>query len=156
MALGEPDFEADVAAVYQSERRQRILEERCLRFDGIRRVDAQPADQREISGILRRCRSCGTKPECERGGDAFHSMTSSARPRIESGMVMPSESAVFRLITNANLVGFWTGSSLALAPFANFGEYEVACRGLPIVILIGRCVGELLPWSSPENIGRSF
>src|SRR6266404_3171651 len=26
----------------------------------------------------------------------------------------------------------------------------------PIVILIGRCVGELLPWSSPENIGRSF
>jgi hypothetical protein len=26
----------------------------------------------------------------------------------------------------------------------------------PIAILFGRCVGEMLPWSSPENIGRLF
>lgn len=46
-----------------------------------------------------------------------YSITSSARPRRESGTVMPSAFAVFKLITNSILVGCSTGRSAGLAPF---------------------------------------
>jgi hypothetical protein len=42
----------------------------------------------------------GQKPTC-----AVHWMILSARTRIESGTARPSILAVFRLITNSNLVG---------------------------------------------------
>jgi hypothetical protein len=44
-------------------------------------------------------------------------MTSSARARIDGGIVRPSALAVFRLITSSNFVGCWTGKSAGLAPF---------------------------------------
>jgi hypothetical protein len=40
MAPGEPDLDADVAAIDQPERRQRSLEPSGERLDGVRRVDA--------------------------------------------------------------------------------------------------------------------
>src|SRR5262249_36600375 len=46
-----------------------------------------------------------------------HSITSSARPRTDSGMVRPSAFAVFRLTISSNFVGCWTGRSAGLAPF---------------------------------------
>src|SRR5262245_23154911 len=42
---------------------------------------------------------------------ALHSITSSASASSLSGIWRPSAFAVFRLITNSNLVGCWTGSS---------------------------------------------
>src|SRR5437763_13834183 len=45
-----------------------------------------------------------------------HSITSSARARIDGGIVRPSARAVFRLMTNSNLVGCSTGRSAGLAP----------------------------------------
>jgi hypothetical protein len=39
---------------------------------------------------------------------------------------------------------------------ANFGEYGAACRGLPDRDLDRSMCRELLPWSSPENIGPSL
>src|ERR1700730_15199296 len=47
---------------------------------------------------------------------ALHSITLSARTRIESGTVRPSAFAVLRLMTNSNLVGCSTGRSAGLAP----------------------------------------
>jgi hypothetical protein len=46
----------------------------------------------------------------------FHSITSSARSRIDCGIVSPSALAVLRLITNSNFVGCCTGKSAGLAP----------------------------------------
>src|SRR5262249_21776778 len=43
-------------------------------------------------------------------------ITSSARSRIESGIVMPSALAVFRLTINSNLVGCSMGRSPGFAP----------------------------------------
>src|SRR5271169_5332718 len=43
-------------------------------------------------------------------------MTSSARERIDDGMVRPSDLAVLRLTTSSNVVGCWTGRSAGLAP----------------------------------------
>ena len=45
-----------------------------------------------------------------------YSMTSSANARSLSGTVNPSALAVFMLITNSNLTGVWTGSSLGFSP----------------------------------------
>jgi hypothetical protein len=45
-----------------------------------------------------------------------HSMTSSARARIDCGTVRPSALAVFRLIASSNLVGCSIGRSAGLAP----------------------------------------
>ena len=45
-----------------------------------------------------------------------HSITSSARPSSIGEISRPSALAVLRLITNSNLTGPWTGSSLGFAP----------------------------------------
>ena len=50
------------------------------------------------------------------GSDRGYSITSSARTRKDSGIVMPSAFAVLRLITSSNLVGFCTGRSPGLSP----------------------------------------
>src|SRR6516225_9906920 len=44
-----------------------------------------------------------------------YSMTSSAVASNDEGMVRPSALAVLRLITNSNLTGAWTGSSLGFS-----------------------------------------
>src|SRR5262244_667339 len=49
--------------------------------------------------------------------ESSYSMTSSARARIDGGIVRPSALAVFRLTTSSNVVGCWTGRSAGLAPF---------------------------------------
>src|SRR6516225_9527699 len=45
-----------------------------------------------------------------------HSMTSSARTRIDGGTVRPSVLAVSRLMTSSKVVGCWTGRSAGFAP----------------------------------------
>jgi tetratricopeptide (TPR) repeat protein len=45
-----------------------------------------------------------------------HSTTSSARARIDGGTVRPSALAVWRLMTNSNVVGCWTGRSAGISP----------------------------------------
>src|SRR6267378_7839123 len=47
----------------------------------------------------------------------IYSITWSARPRTDGGIVRPSAFAVLRLMTNSNLVGCSTGRSAGLAPF---------------------------------------
>jgi hypothetical protein len=47
---------------------------------------------------------------------SFHSITSSARATNASGSAKPRAFAVFRLITNSNLVGACTGRSAGFSP----------------------------------------
>jgi len=105
MPIGEPHLEADVATIDQPERRQRVPEPGRERLDGVRGVDAQDADSREVFRILRKHRHGGAQPQRERGGNAVHSMTSSARARIDGGTVSASALAVLRLTTSSNVVG---------------------------------------------------
>jgi hypothetical protein len=53
-------------------------------------------------------------------------ITSSARSTNECGMVMPSAFAVFRLMTNSNLVGCSMGNSAGIAPLRILSTYTVA------------------------------
>ena len=50
------------------------------------------------------------------GNTKFHSITWSARARIEGGIVIPSALAIFRSTIRSILVGRWMGRSEGLAP----------------------------------------
>src|SRR5882757_6306196 len=60
----------------------------------------------------RRCRAA----ECHDKLPPLHSITSSARCSSDVGTSTPSAVAVFKLITNSNLVGCSTGRSAGFAP----------------------------------------
>src|SRR5262249_26845255 len=68
-------------------------------------------------------RACHERPRDDRAAEqryelaAPHSITSSDSASNLSGISRPSAFAVWRLITNSNLVGCSTGKSAGLAPF---------------------------------------
>src|SRR5215813_443196 len=68
-----------------------------------------------------------------------HSVTWSARPSTDCGIVRPSAFAVFMLMTRSNFVGCSTGKSPGFAPLRILSTYSAARRrrGDPV-----RVVGE--------------
>ena len=75
---------------------------------------------------LSRQRRCAAESRDELA--PFHSMTSSARNRKDSGMLNPMALAVFRLTTNSNLTGSSTGRSVGLVPFKILCTYSAPRR----------------------------
>src|SRR6516165_8292099 len=59
---------------------------------------------------------------------ASHSMTSSARARIDGGIVIPSTAAVFMFITSSNSVGCSTGISTGFAPRRTLTPWRASWR----------------------------
>ena len=84
----------------------------------------QDAETIGAAALLRPPRSVpqGRHHPCEQYGPSrrmgAHSMTSSARARIEGGIARPSALAVLRLTTSSKLVDCWTGRSAGLAPLS--------------------------------------
>src|SRR4029077_3589191 len=83
----------------------------------------RPHQHAEAAHPALRLRLCSERSRRQRRGDACeefaprrHSITSSARARIDGGTVRPSVFAVLRLTTSSNVVGCWTGRSAGLAP----------------------------------------
>src|SRR6266581_2653660 len=75
--------------------------------------------------------SCGafvTHDPLRTSSPSFHSISSSARRRNDSGIVKPSAFAVLRLMTSSNLVGCSTGRSAGLAPFRILSTWAAAWR----------------------------
>jgi hypothetical protein len=66
----------------------------------------------DIGGCLKSAANSGLMHHSKQ----HHSITSSARPSIESGKVRPSALAVFMLITNCNFVTCCTGKSAGFSP----------------------------------------
>src|SRR5262249_41477205 len=102
----------DVASLFQAlpECAQKI-------WNNVGRPGVEEPDHRH-RGLLP---SRGNRP-CRRAADkrdelaAFHSMTSLARSRNDSGILMPIALAVVRLTTSSNLVGCSTGISPGFVP----------------------------------------
>src|SRR5262249_32164704 len=115
-------LDADVAAFYPADLRQRTPERRDhgLRNRIILRKSHQHADLAYFVGPLlraRRERPRGSRAAEQRNEVAPpHSITSSARASSVVGTVRPIVFAVCRLMTNSNLVGCTTGKSVGLAP----------------------------------------
>jgi hypothetical protein len=68
-------------------------------------------------GVVRRRRRLALLRPSHRRLRGDHSITSSARPSSDGGIVRPRALAVLRLITRLNLVGRSTSNSAGLAPF---------------------------------------
>src|SRR5262245_56002681 len=83
-----------------------------------RRGGAQETDPGDLPSLLRprrerpRRSAADQRDECA----AVHSITSSARADSAGGTSRPNSFAVFRLITNSNLVACITGSSAGFSP----------------------------------------
>src|SRR5262249_52477556 len=117
MALGEPELEAQVMTVHIAHICQRLAEHRRTRLVGGWRIDAQHPDKRHLGCVSGEGRSRSAECESNENGEANHSMTSSARARIDGGTVRPSNCAVLRLTTSSNRVGCSTGRSAGFVPF---------------------------------------
>jgi len=84
------------------------------------------------------CRRCAsTRARCRRPHAARqqvgavirpYSITSSTRASSVGGTVRPRALAAFRLMTNSNLVGCWTGKSAGWAPLRILCAYVAVCR----------------------------
>src|SRR6516165_6608779 len=61
-----------------------------------------------------------------------YSMTSSAVASSDGGTAIPSAFAVFRLITNSNLVGCSTGRSAGLVPLSILSTYSAVRRNMAV------------------------
>jgi hypothetical protein len=96
-------------------------------IEGIRREKIRGCSYRERALRPTQCPLCVDSDElrqrsemtrCAMNGSRrrTYSMTSSARVSSVGGTMMPSAFAVFKLITNSNLVGCSTGRSAGLAP----------------------------------------
>jgi hypothetical protein len=84
---------------------------------GRRIVTLSPATTACPTGVAACCaRPCGRAAEHGDELAAVHSITSSARTRIVSGMVIPRAFAVLRFTTSSNLAGRSMGRSAGLVP----------------------------------------
>ncbi len=106
----------DIAGFAQS-----LVERGHIRCSRAGRAGAEEADHRHrlllrAQGARRRHRAAQQEHQLA----APHSMTSSARARIDCGTVRPSALAVLRLTTSSNVVGCSTGRSAGLAPLRIF------------------------------------
>src|SRR6185369_431440 len=90
--------------------------------------DGEHAQPRQL-GLLRlreRRRAKGGKRKYHFA--PLHSITLSARSRMDCGIATPISFAVFLLITSSNLVGCSTGRSPGLAPLKILSTYFAAWR----------------------------
>src|SRR5215467_12409443 len=113
----------DIATLDITEIGQTLFERLCKRCADLRRKGKHMAYSPDLARLLSSSRG-GQRPcrnvHCADELPPSHSMTSSARARIEGGTVRPSASAVFRLTTSSNRVGCWTGRSAGFAPLRIF------------------------------------
>ena len=120
-SLGASVFDRDIPADDKARLLQSLEKRGPARCSGLRGAAAEISDDRHARlrrGPERRKR--GAHRRSARRLAPAHSITSSARARIDCGTVRPSALAVLRLMTSSNLVGCWTGRSAGLAPLRIF------------------------------------
>src|SRR5262249_21823493 len=117
-ALPEPPINEDVLAFDEAVLSQSVHESFSSQLCWDARVIPQKADAIDFSCLLR-ARNEGPRRRAAQQRDdlaPIHSMTSSARPSMEIGKVMPSALAVFRLRTSSTFVDCSTGRSPGFSP----------------------------------------
>src|SRR5262249_42052773 len=132
LAFRPAEFNRDVAALDEPHLAQALAE--CRNTVGVssrRRAVEKPAHWHRP--LLRGRQDRPRHSAAEKGDKvaAFHSITSSARPRSVSGTSIPSALAVLRLITSSYLVGACTGRSAGFSPLRMRSTYPAAPRYRP-------------------------
>src|SRR5262245_3360979 len=88
---------------------------------------------RRLLRVRRERPRCRAAEQCDELA-ALHSITSSARSRIEVEISIPIALAVLRLTTSSNLVGCSIGRSVGFAPFAIRSTYSAARWYIPAML----------------------
>jgi hypothetical protein len=128
-----PGFNRDVLAFHKAQLAQALLEgSEAKPIPGAIRIAwRQKAYSEDLPrlglGGERRGKQNGTRASKERA-TVYHSITSSARPSSDGGIVRPRALAVLRLMTSSNFVGCSTGRSAGLAPFRILSTITAARR----------------------------
>src|SRR5262249_7301710 len=124
-SLAPAILDCNSAPVVPAEFTQPLLEGSSPWAPDRSRAGAQKTDGRQLARLLlpaRRERP-GRRPAEQRDELAplhlrAHWITSSARPRSDSGIVSPSALAVLRLMISSTLVACWTGRSAGFSPLS--------------------------------------
>src|SRR5262245_13440806 len=124
IAGGPAMIKSKVAALHPSQFLQRLMERlhHRRRFQVAFANGRQPAEAPPALALLRARRKRPRRSAAEKRDELAplqlrdHSITSSARSRMDVGNAIPKLFAVLRLITSANFVGNSAGSSAGLAP----------------------------------------
>src|SRR5262245_35842108 len=116
----------------------RFLQTLAERGDQVREVGERGVPQETNNRHRRLLRAHRERPHSRRAAEqrdelaplhhCNHSITSSATKRKSRLIVSPSSLAVFRLMTNSNLVGCSTGKSAGLAPLRILSTYVAVRR----------------------------
>src|SRR5262249_37523374 len=119
VAFGPLERNRDVLAINPAGLGKSLAESRNHGGARLGRAAMQIADKRG-SRLLRPCRERPSRGRPAEQSDELappdHSITSSARSRIDVGNSTPSALAVWRLMTSSNFVACSTGKSPAFAP----------------------------------------
>src|SRR5439155_3400935 len=118
MALRPAVFDRNILSLDVAGFAQSLAERGYIRGNRTGRRSAEDTDHRHrlLLGAQRRGRG-HRAAQNEHEFAVVHSMTSSARARIDGGTVRPSACAVLRLTTSSKVAGSWTGRSAGLAAF---------------------------------------
>jgi hypothetical protein len=109
----------------------------------VKRYPVPPAGPDAKSAMARKptrfqCPTPNRRPASETlnkfGSRRSHSITSSARSKKASGIVMPSAFAAVRLTTSSKVVGCSTGRSAGFAPFKILSTRSAARRNRSVVL----------------------
>jgi hypothetical protein len=119
ITLGRPKVHLHVAAIGPTQARKRLRERSDPSLlHGIVFVDRhEHADAAHALDLLRARRERPCRRTAEKGDElaSVHSITSSARSRIDGGTARPSAVAVLRFTIISNLVGNCTGARFLAA-----------------------------------------
>src|SRR6516162_8950739 len=119
MTLRPAVFDHHVLSFSPARLAESLVERSYKRSGGAGRPHAEKTDHRHRPLLrargARRYRHRASQQEQQLAA-VHHSMTSSARARIEGGTVRPSSFAVLRLTTSSKVVGCWTGRSAGFSP----------------------------------------
>jgi hypothetical protein len=108
--------------IHYTERQKALMWERWQKGESLQQI-AQLFKKSSCPATTVSSATAANEPET-----LDHWITSSARSSNEGGIVSPSAFAVFRLITNSNLVGCSIGRSPGLAPLRILSTYVAARR----------------------------
>src|SRR6516165_1099060 len=116
------EIDRQVAALDIAQLAQAILERDVLGHQAWRSGDDADMGNasRRLVGVRRRDGRAdeADQKRCDKERSSGHSMTSSARARIDGGTVRPSAFAVLRLTTSSKVAACWTGRSAGFSPLS--------------------------------------
>src|SRR5262245_25674595 len=118
ISFGPTIFDEDIFAFMIPGLAQALMKSLQETNESLSWCAVQESDNRDCRWLRPRCHRPRSRRAAEQRDElaALHSITSSARTRIDVGTSRPSALAVLRLMISSTLVACWTGKSAGFSP----------------------------------------